>query len=715
MYQKNSSKGNGFTFRCFNRKGYALFAALGREVKVGVLTVATLSTAAPCLAAVGAVSTADVHHTMHNDSIATLDDDQLLREAVSAASRAPLAADLAARQVTTLGHAQLAAAGVTSINDVLKLSAGIDVRERGGFGLHTDIGINGGTFDQITILVNGIPINNPQTGHNAADFPLNLSDIERIEVLEGAASRVLGTQAFSGAINIVTHTADRGVQLRAAAGSWGTVQTEARGAWQRTTTDGRRFRSSLSGSFQRSDGAVDNGDFRGGKAFWQGGYEDASVRVDAQAGMTLNDFGANTFYSAAYPNQWEALHRYTFALKGESKGRIHFTPQLSWTRSADHFQLIRNTHTAENFHRSDVFTLGLNAWTQWALGRTAVGAELREEGVHSTNLGHALTQDEWVVIPGKHPVERGGKWEDRDGGAAYYNKQVRRTNLSYFLEHNIVLNRWTLSLGLLAQRCTPIDSDFRLYPGIDVAFRPADRLRLFASWNQALRLPTFTDRFYNTPTHEGSNQLRPEEVDAFRLGFQWTPTSGLRLRANGFFHRGKNMIDWVKTAATDTKYKAVNWLRLDNYGTHLTADLDGTALFGPHQPLRLLSIDYAWSAQYRNDTRPIFKSAYALEYLRHKLTLTLDHSIWQHLGASWSFRLQERNGTYEVFDHTTHKRTGATAPYGTHGRLDVKVHWTAARYSLFFDLHNLTGHRFYDIGNVEQPGRIFLVGGTLRF
>ena len=450
MYQKNSSKGNGFTFRCFNRKGYALFAALGREVKVGVLTVATLSTAAPCLAAVGAVSTADVHHTMHNDSIATLDDDQLLREAVSAASRAPLAADLAARQVTTLGHAQLAAAGVTSINDVLKLSAGIDVRERGGFGLQTDIGINGGTFDQITILVNGIPINNPQTGHNAADFPLNLSDIERIEVLEGAASRVLGTQAFSGAINIVTHTAERGVQLRAAAGSWGTVQTEARGAWQHTTTDGRRFRSSLSGSFQRSDGAVDNGDFRGGKAFWQGGYEDASVRVDAQAGMTLNDFGANTFYSAAYPNQWEALHRYTFALKGESKGRIHFAPQLSWTRSADHFQLIRNTHTAENFHRSDVFTLGLNAWTQWALGRTAVGAELREEGVHSTNLGHALTQDEWVVIPGKHPVERGGKWEDRDGGAAYYTKQVRRTNLSYFLEHNTVLNRWTLSLGLLA-------------------------------------------------------------------------------------------------------------------------------------------------------------------------------------------------------------------------------------------------------------------------
>ena len=82
------------------------------------------------------------------------------------------------------------------MNDVLKLCAGVDVRQRGSFGMQTDISINGGTFDQILLLVNGFPISNPQTGHNAAEFPLNLSDIERIEVLEGAASRVFGTQAF---------------------------------------------------------------------------------------------------------------------------------------------------------------------------------------------------------------------------------------------------------------------------------------------------------------------------------------------------------------------------------------------------------------------------------------------------------------------------------------------------------------------------------------
>ena len=83
----------------------------------------------------------------------------------------------------------------------------IQKRQRGGFGVQTDISINGGTFDQITILLNGVNISNPQTGHNASDFPVALADIDHIEVLEGAASRLFGTSAFNGAINIVTKKA----------------------------------------------------------------------------------------------------------------------------------------------------------------------------------------------------------------------------------------------------------------------------------------------------------------------------------------------------------------------------------------------------------------------------------------------------------------------------------------------------------------------------
>ena len=304
---------------------------------------------------------ADENRTEVSDE---LDDAHRLAEAVTTTSRAPLAADAAARQVVTLSREQLAAAGVASVNDVLKLCAGVDVRQRGSFGMQTDISINGGTFDQILLLVNGFPISNPQTGHNAAEFPLNLSDIERIEVLEGAASRVFGTQAFSGAVNIVTRR-DARTALSLSGGSFGTAQAEARTGLQarRGNVD---FTSSLSLGYGRSDGAVRNSDFRYGKAFWQGRADAPDFRVDALFGWTQSDFGANTFYSTKSANQWEGTHRLLAGVRAETKGRLHLAPQVSWLRNADHFQFVRNTPTYENFNRGDVFTLGLNAWTDWA-------------------------------------------------------------------------------------------------------------------------------------------------------------------------------------------------------------------------------------------------------------------------------------------------------------------------------------------------------------
>lgn len=713
MFQKSSYLSDAFTFRRFSRKGYALFAALGREVKVGVLTVATLATAAPCLAEASGTERDFALADRSDDDVTTLDEERRLDEAVSVAARTPMAADVAARPVISLTQQQLAAAGVTCVNDVLKLCAGIDVRQRGGFGLQTDIGINGGTFDQVTLLVNGIAINNPQTGHNAGDFPVNLSDIERIEVLEGAASRVLGAQAFSGAVNLVTRSGARGIDLHAAAGSFGTVRSEVRGAWQHAA--GRRqYATSLSGSFQRSDGAVKNGDFAAGKVFWTGRSDDELCRVDAQAGASLNDFGANTFYSALYPNQWEATRRYLLSVKAETKGRIRFAPQVSWMRNDDHFQLIRNTHTAENFHRGEVFATALNAWTNHAWGRTALGAELREELIYSTNLGRPLDEGRYVRIAGKTPVQQpDGTWSDAKGGAAYYTKGERRTNIAYFLEHNLFFERWTLSLGVMAQRNTALDHRFRLYPGIDVAYRPTERWRLYASWNKALRLPTFTDLFYKSPTQEGNRDLRAEENHSFRLGATCRPDAAIALSANAFYHRGVNMIDWVMRHAGD-KYHSTNF-RLDNFGLGASLELDAERLLGRRQPLRSLRVDYAWMTQRRRDAEVVFKSNYALEYLRHKLVVTLDHRLFGPWAASWAMRLQSRNGHYAVFDPSTHKPTGATAPYGTHARLDLRVHRTTRRLTLFCDLHNLTGHRFFDIANVEQPGFLMLLGGSFRF
>ena len=613
-----------------------------------------------------------------------------LGEAQAAATRAPLAAQVAARQVTTFSRADLEAAGITSINDVLKLSAATDVRQRGGFGIQTDISIDGGTFDQITLLLNGVPLVNPQTGHNAADFPVNLSDIERIEILEGAASRVMGSQAFSGAVNIVTRSsANPGspLEARVEGGSYGTLRGEARTAWNL----GQGWSASASGSWQRSDGATRNSAVEGGKGYAHLGYQASDLSFDLQAGITANDFGANTFYSAAYPNQWESTRRYLVSARAETKGRLHLSPQLSWVRSLDHFQLIRHSETGENFHRGDVFAASLNAYTDWALGRTAVGAELREEVIYSTNLGRELTEEQWVSIAGQP--------------GRSYNRRDDRTNLSYFLEHNVVWRQFTLSAGVMAERNNAIDDKFRLYPGVDLSYRPSRQWKLFASFEQSLRLPSFTDLWYKSPTQEGNIGLRPEECSAFRIGADFVhPIATLHLKAH--YKRGTNMIDWVMYTPEDI-YHATSF-SLDSYGAGLDAAFKLDNWLGQRQPLQHLSLSYAWLGQHRRKGEDYFKSNYALEYLRHKFVARLRHRIVSRLTAEWSLRVQQREGSYLVYENL--KPTAEARPYGTHALLDLHLAWTAPRYTLYADLTNLTSHRYFDLANVPQPRFMVLAG-----
>ena len=709
MYFKTIRKErNSLTFTQFSRKGWSLFACLGREVRIGVLSAATLATAAPCIGAT------TVGNEAPSDSLraAAGQDGLELAEAVVSGTRAPLAADVAARQVVTLSREDFAAAaGITCIGDILKLATGVDVRQRGAFGMQTDLSINGGTFDQIAILLNGVPLNNPQTGHNASDFPINISDIERIEILEGAASRVFGSQAFSGAINIVTRTASllspaldaaekstlwQG-EAEAQGGSYGAAMAEAASRFALTCGRGGRFVSSLSAGYRRSDGAVDNGDFDGYKAYWQGIYDDAKLRLDVQTGFTLIGYGANTFYSAAYPDQWEQTRRHFLSARAESKaGRVRLSGQVSWLRNADHYQLVRDTPKGENFHLSDVYTASVNAWTKWKLGRTALGAEVREEEIFSTNLGRLLEEGQQPHIAGTP-----------DG---HYTKRDGRTNVSYYLEHNVVWRGLTVSAGVMAQRNSALSTGFRFYPGVDVSYRPAKGWRLYASFNRSLRLPSFTDLWYKSPTQEGNVGLRPEECSAYRIGADFG-NSWLSVKVKGQYARGTDMIDWVMLTPTDV-YRSRNF-SLDNYGAGIDATINFTALLGSRQPLRRLTLSYARLWQDRRDAEPYFKSNYAMEYLRDKFTASLSHKLFAALSAQWSLRVWHREGAYQIYENL--KATDRLQPYGTHALLDCKVTWQKPRYELFADLTNITNHRYFDLGNVPQPGFMAMAGAKIKW
>ena len=198
MYKPKNQKRSVLKFKRFSNHGYSLFAVLGKEVLIGVLSVATLQNATAKGISVK-TEKAETDSTFANRGV-------LMQEVNVTGTRAPLTVSQQARMVTVLSREDIQAAPVQSVNDLLKYAVGVDVRQKGPIGALTDVSIRGGNSEQITILLNGINICDAQTGHNSFDFPVDISEIERIEVLEGPAARVYGTSSLLGAINIVTKT-----------------------------------------------------------------------------------------------------------------------------------------------------------------------------------------------------------------------------------------------------------------------------------------------------------------------------------------------------------------------------------------------------------------------------------------------------------------------------------------------------------------------------
>ena len=672
MNKQIFNKRSTLKWKHFSHKGYSLFSCLGREVLVGTLSIATLT-----YAKAEGISTKPLTAT---DSLGH--QEVKLDEVVITGSRAPLTALQSAKIVSVITRDDIHRASAESINDILKLATGVDVRQRGGFGVQTDISINGGTFDQITILLNGVNISSPQTGHNASDFPVALDDIERIEILEGASARVFGSSAFNGAINIVTKSdAKTGVRANMEGGSFGTF-----GGGAGATFVSGNLHQQVSGSYQQSDGGTDNSDFRKRNGFYQGDWSSRHLNLNWQAGIASKDYGANTFYSAKFPNQYEETRRYIASVAGEIHGLpsdLTISPTLYWHRDYDHFQLIRGAEGAskgENYHKMDVYGASVNAHLSWALGKTAIGADIRKEHIMSTAYGDVLPEDQWENIHGS----------DRQ-----YERKGERTNTSIFAEHNVILDKFTLSAGLLANKNTGLDGDFRFYPGIDISYRPSAGWKLYASWNKALRMPTYTDLYTSNVAQQGDLNLKPEKNSTFKAGARYRRL-GLETVVSTFYSHGTNMIDWVYEDAASTKYHAMNIGKLDNMGATIDATLNVTELI-PSSFITRLKAGYAYIHQKHETEQQIYKSLYALEYLRHKFTMSLDHRIISHLSANWTLRWQQRMNGYH--------------PYT---KIDCKLMWEGGKYDLFVKADNLTAHRYYDLGSVKQPGLWIMAGASIK-
>ena len=669
MYKPLFNQRKALRFRQFKRKGYALFACLGRVVIIGVLSVATLTSASA--ATDNSNTTDETGDPQKIDKETTLDDVEVT------GSCAPLALGQAVRMVTVLSREEIQAAPVQSINDLLKIAVGVDVRQRGPIGAQTDVSIRGGTSEQITILLNGISICDPQTGHNAFDLPCDISDIERIEVLEGPAGRVYGTSSLVGAINIVTRDVrSKMAEVRVEGGSFGYLSAAGRVALGLHSLSSNYTRSD---GYSRSKAGSLNSDYSGGKVFYQGGYQCEGLLLNWSGGLSVKGFGSNTFYSAKFDEQYERTTKIYTALQGDlTIGKLHVRPAIYWNRSYDRFELIRGSEERVpfNYHRSDVFGINLNTYFDWQLGRTAMGAEFRNEDIVSTNLGEPLSD------PFSH-----------------YKVGLNRSNLSFHLEHNILLKRFTLSAGFIAIKNTWNQMPFKLYPGIDASYRIGDHWKVYASYNSSLRMPSFTELYYSVGGHKADKYLKPEELHAVEGGVKYS-NHWLTAQTSIFHHHARNMIDWVMdTRDPDAVWQSVNHTKVNTTGVETNATLTAKRY--------TLNLAYCYLHQ-NKDEQDFLQSQYSLEYLRHKVTASLRWSITDYLRLSISYRWQDRMGSYTTVD-------GEVRDYHPYSVVDARLDWHQDSYNVYLEGNNLTGHHYVDYGNVPQPGCWITAGYAKKF
>lgn len=671
-------------FRRYSNRSYAVFSTLKSPVSIGVMTVAMLASAP-----VTGISAQTAEKNNAGEKLYELEEVEVT------GSRVPLTVSQAARIVTVLDREAIAAAPVQSINDLLKYAAGVDVRQRGDMGVQTDISIRGGTFDQITILLNGINICDPQTGHNAADFPVELSEIERIEVLEGPAGRVYGTSSLVGAINIVTRTAkDSGAEVFADGGSYGYFKG---GAIVSHVKNG--LSNQVSGSYSRSDGFSRckvgnlNADFKYARLFYQGRYENGQVDVRWHAGFTNKDYGANTFYSTLSDEQFEHVRKYYTAVQAKTKGDVyHFKPSVYWNRSNDRFEFYRGMPEKSpfNYHQTDVYGVNLNNYIQTFLGKTAFGAEFRNEGVRSTSLGEPLNSP--VKVP---------------GADADFTLGLNRTNLSFHLEHNIVLRRFTLSAGVIAVKNTGNEMKFRFYPGVDASYQFARDWKVYASYNTSLRMPTFTELYYSVGGHKADKYLKPEEMQAVEVGVKYL-RPGIRGTLSLYRYHGTDMIDWIKdiSQGDDAPWQSVNHAVINTMGAEASVLFDIRELMQRDAFVRSVNVSYSYIEQDK-ETTPNLQSKYALEYLRHKLVAQVNFRIWKLLEMNVSYRWQDRMGNYQ--------KGNSMVPYEPYSLVDARLSWNAPQYKIYVEGNNLLNKTYYDHGNIPQPGIWVRAGASYRF
>jgi len=445
---------------------------------------------------------------------------------VVTATARPVELGRVTRTLMVITREQIEALPAKTVADVLRLASSIDVRARGVRGVQTDFALRGANFGQMLVLVDGVRLNDAQSGHHNGDIPVPIDLVDRIEVLYGPGSSLFGADAVGGTVNIITRReAESSVVLEG--GSSDLASVRAHSGFERGAV-----RQALAGSYDRSSGFMYDRDYKTAILRSRTSLgEHSSVSVS----YLWKEFGANNFYGGNAPSrEWTNQTLVTADHRFGEAGGWNIESQASYRTHGDRFLFDQQIPArSDNRHRTHALLASASgSRSAGARATVTLGIEGAGDWIVSTNLGdHATSR-----------VSGYGEWRQEIGPGAQIDAAVRVDRYDEFG------TSWNPSIG--------------------AGWWLTSALRLRASAARAFRVPTFTERYYSDPANRAREDVGPETAWAGEGGVDVLMPRGVILQATVFGRADANVIDWLRPTTAD-QWQTYNVRDVDTLGIEL--------------------------------------------------------------------------------------------------------------------------------------------------
>lgn len=496
----------------------------------------------------------------------------------------------------------------TNVADLLQQVTGVDVRRRGTGGGQSDLYIRGGGFDQTLLLIDGIKMDDAQTGHHSMNAALPIEVIERIEIIKGPAARIFGQNAFTGAINIVTKKRlNNKVSINVEAGSFGQLNG--------SVTLGKETENSsiiAHVGALTSDGYRNNSDYNNQNYFLKGIFNKKKQPIEVIATFFDKKFGAENFYTTNVTfNEYEETQNSLLGVSTTFKSnKFNVTPRIYWRRGQDMFLLRRDDPGFyRNFHITNKIGVETNASYTSDIGITGFGVDFSRFSIQSNNLGERV-----------------------------------RTMVNFFLEQRFKLGSFDITPGIAATYFS--DFKFNAFPGLDIGVQISDKVRLYGNVGYTFRAPTFTDLYYSDPATSGNPNLEPEKAFAQEIGLKYSDDKFSGSLA--IFNRdSEDLIDYVRQNTSVNIFTAANIAEVSTQGV----EFESAYNFKMNNYNQTITFGYTYLNDDILDQNKDL-SRYSLNTLKHQLITRFTSQLFKNVRQNIIYKHAERTvGTsYNVWD-----------------------------------------------------------------